>query len=84
MVFAEWVRERRLARGWTQAELARRINGGAGSVSRWERGEFLPDLETFRSLCVEFGCSADEPLGLPDDLPDLKPAPSDPPHEGAA
>jgi transcriptional regulator with XRE-family HTH domain len=88
MLFAQWLRERRLEHRLTQIELGRRVNIGPGAVSAWERGEFLPNLETFRALCVVLSCSADEPLGLPDDAPrQLKAEPleaDDQPQEGVA
>lgn len=66
MEFSVWVREQRIDRGWTQADLAHRVRVNSQTVSRWERAEFLPDLEMFRALCVLFECSADEPLCLPE------------------
>lgn len=60
---AEWVRSNRVAKSWTQLELAKRVGVDSGTVSRWERGGF-PNLKQFRLLCVHFECSADPPLGL--------------------
>jgi len=44
-------RERRM----TQAELAERINYSDKAVSKWERGESLPDVLTLLSLARELG-----------------------------
>ena len=42
-------------RGLTQAELAERINYSDKAVSKWERGESLPDVLTLLSLAKELG-----------------------------
>lgn len=42
--------ELRRARGWTQAELAEKINYSDKSVSKWERGDGLPDLKVLVQL----------------------------------
>ena len=42
-------------RGMTQAELAERINYSDKAVSKWERGESLPDVLTLLSLAKELG-----------------------------
>lgn len=39
---------------WTQVELAQKINFSDKAVSRWEKGEVLPDLETFQKLSEVF------------------------------
>ena len=41
--------------GLTQAELAERINYSDKAVSKWERGESLPDVLTLLSLARELG-----------------------------
>lgn len=40
--FGTWLRVERLAREWTQAELAAVIAVSANTVARWERGEVTP------------------------------------------
>ena len=42
-------------RGLTQAELAERINYSDKAVSKWERGESLPDVLTLLGLAKELG-----------------------------
>ena len=49
----------RKARGWTQAELAERINYSDKSVSKWERGDGLPDLKVLTQLASLYGGSLD-------------------------
>lgn len=51
--------ELRKARGWTQAELAERINYSDKSVSKWERGDGLPDLKVLTQLASLYGVSLD-------------------------
>lgn len=36
---------------WTQLELAEKLNYSNKAVSRWEKGEVLPDLETLNTIC---------------------------------
>ncbi len=51
--------ELRRARGWTQAELAEKINYSDKSVSKWERGDGLPDLKVMTQLAALYGVSLD-------------------------
>ena len=44
----------RKAKNWTQVELARRINFSDKAVSRWEKGEVMPDIETIQRLSEVF------------------------------
>ena len=45
----------RRERGMTQAELAERINYSDKAISKWERGESLPDVVTLLNLAHELG-----------------------------
>ncbi len=49
----------RKKREWTQAELAEKINYSDKSVSKWERGEALPDLKVLTKLAELFGVTVD-------------------------
>lgn len=51
--------ELRRSRGWTQAELAEQINYSDKSVSKWERGEGLPDLKVLHRMAELFNVSLD-------------------------
>ena len=69
-------------RGLTQAELAERINYSDKAVSKWERGESLPDVLTLLSLAKELGTDlntltgcAPEPESAPAQTPDPEPIP---------
>ena len=47
----------RKANDLTQVELAQKINFSDKAVSRWEKGEVLPDLETLQKLSEVFNVS---------------------------
>jgi len=51
--------ELRRAKHWTQADLAEKINYSDKSVSKWERGEGLPDLKVLTQLASLYGVSLD-------------------------
>ena len=57
------VKYRRL-NGLTQQELADCISYSDKSVSKWERGEGVPDVYVLKKLTGIFGCSADALLGV--------------------
>ncbi|RKN78198.1 helix-turn-helix domain-containing protein [Paenibacillus ginsengarvi] len=58
------IAELRRSKGMTQTELAAQLNVTHQAVSKWERGESLPDLPTFARLSVLLGVRTDELLGL--------------------
>ena len=45
--------------GLTQAGLAERLNYTDKAVSKWERGESVPDVQTLAMLADQFGVDAD-------------------------
>lgn len=49
--------------GMTQAELAEKINYTDKAVSKWERGESVPDVVTLAQLAEVFGVSLDQLVG---------------------
>lgn len=49
----------RKANNWTQGELASKLNYSDKSVSKWERGESIPDVETLVSISELFNVSLD-------------------------
>ncbi len=51
--------ELRKAKKWTQAELAEKINYSDKSVSKWERGEGMPDLKVLLQLAALFDVTLD-------------------------
>lgn len=65
--FAERVKELREARGWTQVELAKRLNFHSSAVSQWESGQRNPSRDTLQRLASLFGVSIAYLLGETDD-----------------
>ena len=58
-IFAANLTELRKQKEWTQAELAEKINYSDKSVSKWERGDGLPDLKVLIQLADLFGVTLD-------------------------
>lgn len=58
-IVAHNLTELRKSRKWTQAELAERIHYSDKSVSKWERGDALPDLKVLVQLSELFGVTLD-------------------------
>ena len=50
--------------GLTQAELGEKLNYSDKSVSKWERGEGVPDLNVMMRLCEMYNVSLNELVGL--------------------
>ncbi len=63
-MIAERIRALRTTRGWTQAELARRMNVTRNGVNSWEQGLSTPSLATLVELARVFSVSTDYLLGL--------------------
>lgn len=57
--FAKNITELRKLRGLTQTELAEMINYSDKSVSKWERGESIPDALTLKQIATCFGVTVD-------------------------
>lgn len=55
----ENLKKLRLKNGYTMEEVAERINVSRQSVSKWEKGESLPDILKCQELAVLFGVSLD-------------------------
>ena len=60
---AERIKALREARGWTQAELARRINITRNGVNSWEQGLSMPSPACLVDLSKVFSVSTDYLLG---------------------
>ncbi|WP_224244804.1 helix-turn-helix domain-containing protein [Hyalangium gracile] len=58
------VRDSRRRMGWTQAEMARRIDMPVETYGRMERGTMLPSLDCFVAICCVLGEMSDTLLGL--------------------
>ncbi len=59
----ERIAELRKKAGFTQKEMAKKLNVSDKSVSRWERDENLPDLYMAHDIARLFGISVDELIG---------------------
>lgn len=59
----------RKSQGLTQAMLAEKINYSDKAVSKWERGESMPDVLTLMALAEQLQISVNELLADPDELP---------------
>ena len=60
MSFAEELQKVRSAKGITQEELAEMLGISRQSVSKWERGEGYPEVETLISIAKKLRLSLDE------------------------
>ena len=67
---AETIKQLREARGWTQAELARRLNISRNGVNTWEQGLSMPSPHFLVELAKIFSVSTDGLLGV-DSLPTI-------------
>ena len=58
-IVAQNLTDLRKAQKWTQAELAEKLNYSDKSVSKWERGDALPDLKVLQQMADLFGVTLD-------------------------
>ena len=56
--------------GLTQAGLAEKLNYSDKAVSKWERGESVPDVLTLVQLAEQFGVTVNDLIADPDILPE--------------
>lgn len=56
--------------GLTQAKLAERLNYSDKAVSKWERGESMPDVLTLVQLAELFNTTVDDLLRDPNEIPE--------------
>ena len=61
--------------GLTQAKLAERLNYSDKAVSKWERGESMPDVLTLVQLSELFDVSVDDLLRDPNEIPEHEEGP---------
>ena len=62
MTIAEKIAHLRIANGMSQEELARSLKVSRQSVSKWESGDSLPQLDKIVEICNMFDVSADDLL----------------------
>ena len=53
------IRQLRQARGWSQLDLALEVEVSQRTVSRWERGELVPQPHNLQRLAEVFGVSVE-------------------------
>ena len=66
MMLGNRIKEIRLAFGWSQVELARRLNISKQTVSNWENDNIQPSVEMLIALSEVFRVSTDFLLGRED------------------
>lgn len=59
MIIAANIAELRRSHNFTQAELAEKLNYSDKAVSKWERGESVPDVSVLKSIADLFGVKVD-------------------------
>lgn len=59
MILAEKIMNLRKKNGWSQEELAQRLSVSRQSVSKWEGGQSIPDLDKLLALSQIFGVTLD-------------------------
>lgn len=64
LYIGEGIKRLRREKGITQETLAEHMHISAAAISKWERGETLPDISMIIPLASYFGVSTDEILGL--------------------
>ena len=66
ILFKERLKELRVERKLSQADLAKQLNVSQRSISSWETGFRQPDFETLERIAKFFDVTADYLLGLGD------------------
>ena len=75
LIFASNLIRLRTAAGMTQAELGEQLNYSDKSISKWERGEAIPDAAVLKRMSEIFGVTVDYLLNEHDAWPP-EPAPA--------
>lgn len=75
MILADKIIMLRKKNGWSQEELAEKLNVSRQSVSKWESGLSVPDLNKIIGMSSLFGVSTD--YLLKDDLEEIQPSETD-------
>ena len=68
MSFGEQLQMLRRGSGLTQEEFAQQLQVSRQAVSKWERGENLPDVTLIVPLASYFGITTDELLGVSEEV----------------
>lgn len=68
MNIGEIIKNNRTKKGMSQAELAEVLHISAQSVSKWENGSSMPDINQLPSIASFFGITIDDLFAYPDNL----------------
>ena len=82
MILGEKIAVLRKQNGWSQEDLAEQLQISRQSVSKWESGASIPDLDRIVKLSALFGVSTD--YLLKDEIQDVAWSETDEPAEGAS
>ncbi|MDD2269695.1 MAG: helix-turn-helix transcriptional regulator [Eubacteriales bacterium] len=69
---AETLKKLRRERGNTQEELANHLNISMQAISKWERGDGLPDISLLPSIALYYNISLDSLFGMDEKAIDAK------------
>ncbi len=72
MILADKIIYLRKKCGWSQEELAERMNVSRQSISKWEGAQSVPDLDKILKMCQVFGVSTDYLLKEEIEEPEVK------------
>lgn len=61
------VRQMRVGRGWSQAELAERVGVSRQTMNYIEQGGYCPSVALALRIASVFGCSVEDIFSLPPD-----------------
>lgn len=73
MTTGEAILEQRKKMGWTQEELAEKLNSSRPTISLWESDKCLPETTKILAMCKLFSCSTDALLNPIQPLPETTP-----------
>lgn len=61
------LRAARVNAGYSQKEIADKLNVSNKTIGKWEKGETFPGADKIRMLCDLYGVSYDDIIFLPND-----------------
>lgn len=59
-LFGEYLRNKRISKGWNQNDLASILGNNSQNISRIERGELTPTIYWMEKLATAFECKPSE------------------------
>ena len=64
MELKDIILQKRKQKNMTQEELAEQLNVARQTISKWETGETIPDIDSLKKLAVLLDFSVDNALGV--------------------